>query len=134
MGGFDVDPSLLSMIEMFIKEKCNRALCIRKGWHSFTSSYANYCQAQYFKFENVEQGSQRVVGWDGTKKTPDEHVIHYKQLQDTTSLYTFVGMVGYCMKNIDENHLQIMHHNVNGRMMKIGMLEFVKCRDTTMKN
>ncbi len=40
MGGFDVDPSLLSIMEMFIKEKCNRALCIRKGWHFFTSSYS----------------------------------------------------------------------------------------------
>jgi len=68
------------------------------------------------------------------KKHQMGHVTHYKQLQDTTSLYTFVGVVGYYMKNIDENHLQIMHHNVNGRMMEIGMLEFVNCRDTTMKN
>jgi hypothetical protein len=37
-------------------------LCIRKRWHSFTSSYANGRQIAYFKFENIEQGSQRAVG------------------------------------------------------------------------
>jgi hypothetical protein len=63
VGLFDVDPSLLSKMEVFIiKTKCSRALCIKKGWHSFTSSYANICQAPYFKFENVKQGSQGVVG------------------------------------------------------------------------
>ncbi len=56
-----------------------------------------------------------------------------KQLQDT-SFYTFNGMVGYCMKNIDENHFQIVHHNVNGEMIKVGMLEFVNYKATTMKN
>jgi hypothetical protein len=95
VGRSNVDPSLLSKMEVFIKKKkCKRALCIRKGWHSFTSSYANDCQAPYFKFENVKQGSQRVVGWDGPKKTPNGHVMHYKQLKDI-NLHTFVGMVGY---------------------------------------
>jgi hypothetical protein len=35
-------------------------------------------------------------------------------------------MVGYYMKNIDKNHFQIVPHNVNGKMMKVGMLELVK--------
>jgi hypothetical protein len=38
------------------------------------------------------------------------------------------------MKNIDEKHFQIVHHNVKGKMMEIGTLEFVKYRATTMKN
>jgi hypothetical protein len=43
-------------------------------------------------------------------------------------------MVGYYMKDIDEDHFQFVHHNVNGEMTKVGMLEFVKYGATTMKN
>jgi hypothetical protein len=44
VGWFDVNPSLLYKMEMFIKKRMHSwALCIRKGWHSFTSSYANGC-------------------------------------------------------------------------------------------
>ncbi len=82
---------------------CRRPLCIRKESHSFTSSYANGCQALYFKFENVEPGSQRVVWWDVPKKALDEHVVHCKHFQNI-GLHTFVGMVGYYMEEIDENH------------------------------
>jgi len=41
------------------------------------------------------------------------------------------------MKDIDENHFQFVHHNVNnvnGRMMEVGVLEFVKYEATTVKN
>ncbi len=71
------------------------------------------------------------MGWDNPKKTPDGHVMHCKQLQDI-SFHTFVGMVGYYMKNID--HFQIVHHNVSGEMMEVGMLEFVKYGIIEMKN
>ncbi len=71
------------------------------------------------------------MGWDSPKKGPDGHVMHCKQLRDT-SLHTFVGMVGCYMKNI--NHFQLMHHNVSGEMMEVGMLEFVKYGVTEMKN
>jgi len=38
------------------------------------------------------------------------------------------------MKDIDENHFQFVHHNVNGRMMEVGVLGFVKYGATTVKN
>jgi hypothetical protein len=38
------------------------------------------------------------------------------------------------MKDIDEDHFQLVHHNVGGKMMEVGMLEFVKYGATTMKN
>jgi hypothetical protein len=41
------------------------------------------------------------------KKALDEHVVHCKQFQNI-GLHTFVGMVGYCMKDIDENHFQFI--------------------------
>jgi hypothetical protein len=103
VGGSNIDPNLLSKMEVFIKKMCSWPLCIRRGSHYFISSYENGCQTSYFKFENVEQGSQRVVWWDVPKKALDEHVVHCKQFQNI-ALHTFVGMVCNCMKDIDENH------------------------------
>jgi hypothetical protein len=38
------------------------------------------------------------------------------------------------MKDIDKIHFQFVHHNVNGRMMEVGVLEFVKYGATIVKN
>jgi len=38
------------------------------------------------------------------------------------------------MKDIHEDHFQFVHHNVNGGMMEVGMLEFVKYGATIVKN
>jgi hypothetical protein len=43
-------------------------------------------------------------------------------------------MVGYCMKDIDKNHFQFEYHNVNGKMMEVGMFKFVKYKTIAMKN
>jgi hypothetical protein len=48
-----------------------------------------------------------VIWWDVSKKALDEHVVHCKEFQNI-GLHTFVGMVGYCMKDIDENHFQFI--------------------------
>jgi hypothetical protein len=50
------------LIPFYRLRTCSQAVCIRKGWHSFTSSYANAFQAPYLKFENVEQGSKKAIG------------------------------------------------------------------------
>jgi hypothetical protein len=46
-----------------------------------------------------------VVWWDVPKKALDEHVVHCKHFQNI-GLHTFVGMVGYYMEEIDENHFK----------------------------
>jgi hypothetical protein len=43
-------------------------------------------------------------------------------------------MVGYFMKNIDDDHFLFMHHNVNGEMMEVDMFEFVKYGTIVVKN
>jgi len=38
------------------------------------------------------------------------------------------------MKDIDKNHFQFEYHNVNGKMMEVGMFKFVKYKTIAMKN
>jgi len=38
------------------------------------------------------------------------------------------------MKDIDEDHFEFVHHNVNGGMMEVGMLKFVQYGATIVKN
>jgi hypothetical protein len=63
MGGYDIDPTLLSKMKVFIRKECVVMFCAWEGdgIHSHFHN-ANACQASYFKFENVEQGCARVVG------------------------------------------------------------------------
>jgi hypothetical protein len=43
-------------------------------------------------------------------------------------------MVGYFIKNIDEDHFLSMHHSVNGEMIEVDMFEFVKHGTIVVKN
>lgn len=63
MGGYDIDPTLLSKMKVFIRKECVVTFCALEGdgIHSHFHN-ANGCQSSYFKFENVEQGCERVVG------------------------------------------------------------------------
>ncbi len=59
---------------------------------------------------NLKMLNKILKEWFGgmfKKKALDEHVVHCKQFQNI-GLHTFVGMVGYCMKDIDENHFQFI--------------------------
>ncbi len=52
-----------------------------------------------------------MVWWDVSKKALDEHFVHCKQFQNI-GLHPFVGMVGYSMTDIDENHFQFIIQTV----------------------
>lgn len=50
-------------MKVFIRKECVVTFCALEGdgIHSHFHN-ANGCQSSYFKFENVEQGCERVVG------------------------------------------------------------------------
>ena len=41
-------------------------------------------------------------------------------------LHTFLGMVGYCMKDNEEEHLEFVHHNASTKDMDEGKMEYAK--------
>lgn len=51
----------------------------------------------------------------------------YKRLRDE-HFYTFLGMVGYCMKDNTEEHFEFVHHDVSTENMNEGEMEYAKLR------
>lgn len=48
-----------------------------------------------------------ALGWD--ENPPTGHVVSCENLVDE-GLHTFLGMVGYCMKDNGEDYLGFVHH------------------------
>lgn len=64
---------------------------------------------------------------------PTDHVVLCKKLKDEC-LHTFKGMVGYCMKNNEEQHFEFIHHNIFADDMNEGKLEYAKFRKIGLNN
>jgi len=63
--------------------------------------------------------------WDKAKIAPIRHYILTKMLCNT-SLYTFIGMVGYCIKDKGKDHFNYVHRNVTSKQITKGIEEYVK--------
>ena len=61
------------------------------------------------------------------------HVVPCKRLRDK-ELHTFLGMVGYCMKDNMEEHFEFVHHNVSSYDMNEGKMEYAKFSKVSLKN
>ena len=46
------------------------------------------------------------------------HVVSCKRLRDE-GLHTCLGVVGYCMKDDEEEHVEFVHHNASAEEMKL---------------
>ena len=64
---------------------------------------------------------------------PTCHVISCERLRDE-GLHTFLGMVGYCMKNNREEHFEFVHCNVYAEDMNVGHMEYAKFGNVGLNN
>ena len=58
---------------------------------------------------------------------PVGHALSCKRLRDG-GLHTFLGMVGYCMKDKGEEHFEFVHRTISMEDMNEGKLEYAKFR------
>ena len=41
-------------------------------------------------------------------------------------VHTYIGILGYCVKNKGEDHIEVVHHNVTNEELEVGLKEHVK--------
>lgn len=63
---------------------------------------------------------------------PMDHMVYCKWLRND-GLHTFLGMVGYCMKNNGEEHLEFVHLNVLVEDMNDDKMEYAKFGKVDLK-
>jgi len=61
------------------------------------------------------------------------HHILTKTLRNT-GLYTFIEMLGYCIKNKGHNHFECVHRNVTPEQIAEGIEEYIKHGTPFAKN
>ena len=72
------------------------------------------------------------LGWDKGKAPPNSHVLVKKF--NETRLHTYVGMLGYCVKDRREDHFEVVHNNVSDEELAIGLEECMKLDTPFAKN
>lgn len=70
---------------------------------------------------------------DDLVKTPIGHVVDCKLLEGQ-GLYTFAGLIGYCLKHAGEEHFKVIDVNVSNVEMNVGIDEYMKSGTTSTKN
>jgi hypothetical protein len=56
-----------------------------------------------------------------------------KRLRDE-GLHTFLGMVGYCMKDNGEEHFECVHHSISATDLYDGKLEYSEFGEVGLNN
>jgi hypothetical protein len=75
---------------------------------------------------------KKVLGWDDVIIASPEHHVHCKLLKGVR-MHTYIGMIGYCLKDQGEEQFQFCHRNVSFEKMQ-GVDEYVKYGSCFCKN
>jgi hypothetical protein len=59
---------------------------------------------------------KKALGWDDVIIASPRHHVHYKLLKGV-GMHTYIGMIGYCLKDQGEEHFQFCDRNVSFEKM-----------------
>jgi hypothetical protein len=65
------------------------------------------------------------MGWGDVNNFPLGHHVHCKVLKGV-GMHTYIGMIGYCLKDQGEYHFHFCHMNVSAQEMQEKVNEYVK--------
>ena len=72
------------------------------------------------------------LGWDKVEAPSGSHVL-VKRLS-RVGLHTYVGMLGYCIKDKGEDYFEVVHNNITDEELTTGLEEYVKFGTPFAKN
>ena len=133
VGSDDIEVHLLQKVEEFINKECISGLCsIERGGALSRLHLQMVCRLVTSCAAMVSKLIKTYLGWNDVKKAPVGHHILTKTLHNT-GLHTFIGMLGYCIKDKGEDHFQCVHKNVTPEQME-GLEEYIKYGTPFAKN
>ena len=104
VGSDDIEVHLLQKVEEFINKECISGLCsIERGGALSRLHLQMVCRLVTSSTAMVSKLIKTYLGWNDVKKAPVGHHILTKTLRNT-GLHTFIGMLGYYIKDKGEDH------------------------------
>jgi hypothetical protein len=134
VGSTDIPIDLLLKMEEFIEKECISGLCsIERGGALLRLHLQMVCRIVASTAIMVSKLIRTYLGWNKDQNPPAGHHILTKALRNT-SLHTYVGMLGYCLKDKGKIHFQCIHKNVTPEEIAEEKEEYVKYGTPFAKN
>lgn len=110
VGGVDIGAGLFGRMEEFLRKETVSGKCsVERGGATFHLHFQAIARIQAESMIAISRVIKEYLGWD--KNVPVGGVVMCRSLKNT-GLHTFHGLIGYCMKDLDENHFQMVDHNL----------------------
>ena len=120
IGTNNIDIAFFQNVQSFIKKECVSRFCsIERG---------DALQKLYFEavFRIVSSSPQAMskllktyLGWEKGQSPPNSHIL-VKKLKEV-ELHTYIGMIGYCVKDKGEQHFDVIHNNITKDELEAGI-------------
>ena len=125
VGAVDIDIALLQSVQSFIEKECISGLCsIERGGALQRLHFQAVFRIVSSSSIAVSKLLKTYLGWDKKGGSHNSHVL-MKNLT-RVGLHTYIGMIGYYMKDRGEEHFQVVHNNVTDAELDAGLEEYVK--------
>ena len=132
-GTFDIDTSLLQNMQHFIEKECVSRLCsIERGGTLQRLHFQAIFKILSTSTIAVNKLVKVYLGWDKGEAPSGSYVL-MKRLSGV-GLHTYVGMLGYYIKDKGEDHFEVVHNNITHEDLTIGLEEYVKFDTPFAKN
>jgi hypothetical protein len=126
VGSTDIPTDLLLKMEEFIAKECISSLCsIERGGAFLRLHLQMVCGIVASTAIMVSKLIRTYLGWNKDQNPPTGHHVLMKALRNT-GLHTYVGILGYCLKDKGKIHFQCVHRNVTPEEIIEGEEEYVK--------
>ncbi|KAI5076075.1 hypothetical protein GOP47_0008140 [Adiantum capillus-veneris] len=120
IGGSDIDVALFPRLKMFLEEEAIAGMCsIERGGTVFHLHFQMVVRVMATSIVAVSKKIKQYLGWE--TDSPVGANVLCRALKQKNML-TFHGMLGYCMKDMDQPHYENFAHNVSVDDIKKGIL------------
>ena len=125
IGTSDIDTSLLQNMQHFIEKECVSGLCsIERGGALQRLHFQAVFRIWSTSTIAVGKLVKVYLGWDKGEAPSGSHVL-VKRLSGV-GLHTYVGMLGYCIKDKGEDHFEVVHNNITDEDLIAGAYYVVR--------
>lgn len=122
VGGVDIDRRLLVNMQAFLAERANAGKCsLERGGAAFHLHLQMVARLQSKTLIAISRLVKVYLGWDSAE--PVGGMVMCMKLANK-GLHTFIGLLGYCMKDACKEHFETVDHNVTASDISLGLEQY----------
>ena len=130
----DINVGLVKNVQSFLEKECISGLCsIERGGALQRLHFQAIFRIITTSTIVVSKLLKTYLKWEKRGEAPLNHHVLVKKLIGV-GVHTYIGMLGYCVEDKEEDHFEVVHHNVTNEKLEARLEEYVKFGTTFAKN